>query len=80
MPSFGKQEKIEFWMPNVLHMFRSGHRICGSSSEFVVPTGRPESATVPWYSQRPAGGFQKGAKRVFPGGVVSSQPRGLVMD
>ena len=56
----GKPEKIEFWMPDVLHTFRSGHRIMVQIQSSWFPLVDRNPQTVPGHSERPPGGFQEG--------------------
>jgi uncharacterized protein len=76
----GKQEKIEFWMPDVLHTFRSGHRIMVQiqSSWFPLVDRNPQQfLDIP--NARPSD-FKKAMERVFRGGAEGSQLRALVME
>jgi uncharacterized protein len=76
----GKPEKIEFWMPDILHTFRSGHRIMVQiqSSWFPLVDRNPQQfLDIP--NARP-GDFKKAMERVFRGGPDGSQLRVLVMD
>ena len=68
----GKPEKIEFWMPDVLHTFRSGHRIMVQiqSSWFPLVDRNPQQfLDIP--NARPAD-FQKATERVYRGGADGS--------
>jgi putative CocE/NonD family hydrolase len=76
----GKAEKIEFWMPDVLHTFRSGHRIMVQiqSSWFPLVDRNPQQfLDIP--NARPAD-FKKATERVLRGGPDGSQLRVIVMD
>jgi putative CocE/NonD family hydrolase len=76
----GKPEKIEFWMPDVLHTFRSGHRIMVQiqSSWFPLVDRNPQQfLDIP--NARPAD-FKKATERVFRGGPDGSQLRVLVVE
>ena len=76
----GKAEKIEFWMPDILHTFRSGHRIMVQiqSSWFPLVDRNPQQfLDIP--NARP-GDFKKAMERVLRGGPDGSQLRVLVMD
>jgi uncharacterized protein len=75
----GKQEKIEFWMPDVLHTFRSGHRIMVQiqSSWFPLVDRNPQQfLDIP---NAKAADFKKAMERVFRGGADGSQLRVMVM-
>jgi hypothetical protein len=75
----GKQEKIEYWMPDVLHTFRSGHRIMVQiqSSWFPLVDRNPQQfLDIP--NAKP-GDFKKAMERVFRGGADGSHLRLLVM-
>jgi putative CocE/NonD family hydrolase len=75
----GKAEKIEFWMPDVLHTFRSGHRIMVQiqSSWFPLVDRNPQQfLDIP--NAKPAD-FKKAIERVLRGGVEGSHLRVLVM-
>ena len=76
----GKMEKIEFWMPDVLHTFRSGHRIMVQiqSSWFPLVDRNPQQfLDIP--NAKPSD-FQKAMERVLRGGPEGSQLRVLVMN
>ena len=76
----GKQEKIEFWMPDVLHTFRSGHRIMVQiqSSWFPLVDRNPQQfLDIP--NARPSD-FKKAMERVFRGGADGSRLGVLVME
>ncbi len=76
----GKQEKIEFWMPDVLHTFRTGHRIMVQiqSSWFPLVDRNPQQfLDIP--NARPSD-FQKATERVYRGGTNGSQIRVLVLE
>jgi putative CocE/NonD family hydrolase len=76
----GKPEKIEFWMPDVLHTFRSGHRIMVQiqSSWFPLVDRNPQQfLDIP--NAHPAD-FQKAIERVYRGGENGSHLRLLVVD
>jgi hypothetical protein len=75
----GKEEKIEFWMPDVLHTFRSGHRIMVQiqSTWFPLVDRNPQQfLDIP--NAKPAD-FKKATERVFRGGAEGSHLRVLVM-
>jgi uncharacterized protein len=76
----GKAEKIEFWMPDVLHTFRSGHRIMVQiqSSWFPLVDRNPQKfLDIP---NARAEDFQKATERVFRGGAEGSHLRVLVLE
>ncbi len=76
----GKPEKIEFWMPDVLHTFRSGHRIMVQiqSSWFPLVDRNPQQfLDIP--NARPAD-FRKAMERVYRGGADGSHLRLIVME
>jgi len=76
----GKQEKIEFWMPDILHTFRSGHRIMVQiqSSWFPLVDRNPQQfLDIP--NARPSD-FKKAMERVYRGGAEGSQLRVLIME
>jgi hypothetical protein len=76
----GKPEKIEFWMPDVLHTFRSGHRIMVQiqSSWFPLVDRNPQQfLDIP--NARPSD-FQKAMERVFRGGAEGSHLRVVTME
>jgi uncharacterized protein len=63
----GKQEKIEFWMPDVLHTFRSGHRIMVQiqSTWFPLVDRNPQQfLDIP--NAKPAD-FKKTMNRIYRG-------------
>jgi uncharacterized protein len=63
----GKQEKIEFWMPDVLHTFRSGHRIMVQiqSTWFPLVDRNPQQfLDIP--NAKPAD-FKKAMNRIYRG-------------
>ena len=69
----GKQEKIEFWMPDVLHTFRTGHRIMVQiqSSWFPLVDRNPQQfLDIP--NAKPAD-FKKATERIFRGGADGSR-------
>ncbi len=71
----GKQEKIEFWMPDVLHTFRPGHRIMVQiqSSWFPLVDRNPQQfLDIP---NAKASDFKKATERVYRGGQEGSQVR-----
>jgi putative CocE/NonD family hydrolase len=75
-----RPEKIEFWMPDVLHTFRSGHRIMVQiqSSWFPLVDRNPQKfLDIP--NAHPAD-FQKAMERVYRGGAEGSHLRVLVME
>ena len=75
----GKEEKIEFWMPDVLHTCRSGHRIMVQiqSSWFPLVDRNPQQfLDIP--NAKPAD-FNKAMERVFRGGADGSHLTLLVM-
>jgi putative CocE/NonD family hydrolase len=76
----GKQEKIEFWMPDVLHTFRNGHRIMVQiqSSWFPLVDRNPQQfLDIP---NARASDFKKAAQRVYRGGSEGSHLRVLVIE
>ena len=76
----GKPEKIEFWMPDVLHTFRSGHRIMVQiqSSWFPLVDRNPQQfLDIP--NARPVD-FQKAMERVYRGGADGSHLRVMLME
>jgi len=76
----GKPEKIEFWMPDVLHTFRPGHRIMVQiqSSWFPLVDRNPQQfLDIP--NARPED-FQKAMERVYRGGADGSHLRVLIME
>ena len=76
----GKQEKIEFWMPDVLHTFRSGHRIMVQiqSSWFPLVDRNPQQfLDIP---SAKASDFKKATERVYRGGADGSRLRVLVLE
>ena len=76
----GKAEKIEFWMPDVLHTFRTGHRIMVQiqSSWFPLVDRNPQQfLDIP---NARASDFQKATERVYRGGAEGSQIRVLVLE
>jgi putative CocE/NonD family hydrolase len=76
----GKTEKIEFWMPDVLHTFRTGHRIMVQihSSWFPLVDRNPQQfLDIP--NARPSD-FKKATERVYRGGADGSQLRVLVIE
>jgi putative CocE/NonD family hydrolase len=76
----GKQEKIEFWMPDVLHTFRTGHRIMVQiqSSWFPLVDRNPQQfLDIP--NAKPAD-FKKAIERVYRGGKDGSRLRVLIME
>ena len=76
----GKAEKIEFWMPDVLHTFRTGHRIMVQiqSSWFPLVDRNPQQfLDIP--NAKPSD-FKKAMERVFRGGAEGSQLKVLVLE
>jgi len=76
----GKMEKIEFWMPDVLHTFRTGHRIMLQiqSSWFPLVDRNPQQfLDIP--NARPSD-FKKATERVYRGGADASQIHVLVLE
>ncbi len=76
----GKQEKIEFWMPDVLHTFRSGHRIMVQiqSSWFPLVDRNPQQfLDIP---NAKSSDFKKAMERVYRGGADGSHLRVLIME
>ena len=61
----GKQEKIEYWMPDVFHTFRAGHRIMVQvqSSWFPLVDRNPQQF-MKIDEARPSD-FQKATQRVY---------------
>jgi hypothetical protein len=76
----GKEERIEFWMPDVLHTFRSGHRIMVQiqSSWFPLVDRNPQQfLDIP--NAKPSD-FKKAMERVFRGGPDGSHLVVLTME
>ena len=76
----GKEEKIEFWMPDVLHTFRTGHRIMVQiqSSWFPLTDRNPQQfLDIP---NAKAADFKKAMERVYRGGVEGSRVQVLMME
>ncbi|HEX6894042.1 MAG TPA: CocE/NonD family hydrolase, partial [Bryobacteraceae bacterium] len=76
----GKPEKIEFWMPDVLHTFRTGHRIMVQiqSSWFPLVDRNPQQfLDIP---NAKASDFKKANERVYRGGPDGSRLRVLVLE
>ena len=76
----GKREKIEYWMPDVLHTFRSGHRIMVQiqSSWFPLVDRNPQQfLDIP---NARAADFKKATESVFRGGSDGSRLNVLVID
>jgi len=76
----GKPEQIEFWMPDVFHTFRSGHRIMVQiqSSWFPLVDRNPQQfLDIP--SAR-AEDFRKATERVYRGGADGSHLNVLVVE
>ena len=76
----GKAETIEYWMPDVFHTFRSGHRILVQvqSSWFPLTDRNPQQyLDIP---QAKASDFRKATQRVYRGGPEGSQLRVLVVE
>src|SRR5581483_11169802 len=68
----GKQEKIEFWMPDVFHTFKTGHRIMVQiqSSWFPLTDRNPQKfLDIP--KAKPSD-FQKATERIYRGGADAS--------
>jgi putative CocE/NonD family hydrolase len=75
----GKQEKIEFWMPDVLHTFRTGHRIMVQiqSSWFPLVDRNPQQfLDIP--NAKPSD-FKKATESVFRGGPNGSRLNVLIL-
>jgi uncharacterized protein len=76
----GKQEKIEFWMPDVLHTFRTGHRIMVQiqSSWFPLTDRNPQQfLDIP---NAKASDFKKAMERVYRGGSEGSRLQVLTLE
>src|SRR5579883_418909 len=76
----GKPEKIEFWMPDVFHTFRTGHRIMVQiqSSWFPLVDRNPQQfLDIP--NARPSD-FKKAVERVYRGGADGSRLNVLVLE
>jgi putative CocE/NonD family hydrolase len=76
----GKEEKIEFWMPDVLHTFRTGHRIMVQiqSSWFPLTDRNPQQfLDIP---NAKAADFKKAMERVYRGGADGSRVQVLMME
>ena len=75
----GQTEKIDFWMPDVLHTFRTGHRIMVQvqSSWFPLVDRNPQKF-VDIYSTR-SSDFRKATHRVYHSEGRSSRLKVLVM-
>jgi putative CocE/NonD family hydrolase len=76
----GKEEKIEFWMPDVLHTFRTGHRIMVQiqSSWFPLTDRNPQQfLDIP---NAKASDFKKAMERVYRGGADGSRLQVLMME
>ncbi|HEX3745170.1 MAG TPA: CocE/NonD family hydrolase [Bryobacteraceae bacterium] len=75
----GKEEPIEFWMPDVFHTFRTGHRIMVQvqSSWFPLIDRNPQKfLDIP---SAKATDFQRATERVYRGGAAGSRIQLLVM-
>jgi len=76
----GKVEKIEFAMPDILHTFRTGHRIMIQiqSSWFPLTDRNPQAfVDIPKAKESD---FQKAVERIFRGGPEGSQIHLLVLE
>ena len=76
----GKPEKIEFWMPDILHTFRPGHRIMVQiqSSWFPLVDRNPQQfLNIP---NARSSDFKKATERVYRGGAGGSHLQVLTMD
>jgi putative CocE/NonD family hydrolase len=76
----GKREKIEYWMPDVLHTFRSGHRIMVQiqSSWFPLVDRNPQQfLDIP--NAKPSD-FKKATESVYRGGPDGSRLSVLTME
>jgi uncharacterized protein len=72
--------KIEYWMPEVCHTFRPGHRIMIQiqSSWFPLTDRNPQTfVNIPTAK---ASDFQKATERVYRGGAEGSEIRLLVIE
>jgi putative CocE/NonD family hydrolase len=76
----GKQERIEFVMPDICHVFRTGHRIMVQVQSSWFPlTDRNPQVFVDIPSAR-ANDFQKATERVYRGGAEGSRIRVRVVE
>jgi putative CocE/NonD family hydrolase len=76
----GKRARIEFWMPDVCHTFRVGHRIMVQvqSSWFPLTDRNPQQfLDIPTAK---ASDFQKATERVYRGGADGSGIRVMVLE
>jgi putative CocE/NonD family hydrolase len=76
----GKQERIEFVMPDICHVFRTGHRIMVQiqSSWFPLTDRNPQVfVDIP---NAKASDFQKATERVYRGGAEGSRIRVRVVE
>jgi len=76
----GKRARIEFWMPDVCHTFRPGHRIMVQvqSSWFPLVDRNPQQfLDIP---HAKASDFQKATERVYRGGADSSRIKVLMLE
>jgi uncharacterized protein len=76
----GKRARIEFWMPDVCHTFRMGHRIMVQvqSSWFPLTDRNPQQfLDIP---SAKASDFQKATERVYRGGADGSGIRVMVLE
>jgi uncharacterized protein len=76
----GKRTRIEFWMPDVCHTFRVGHRIMVQvqSSWFPLTDRNPQQfLDIP---AAKASDFQKATERVYRGGADGSGIRVMVLE
>ena len=76
----GKRARIEYWMPDVCHTFRPGHRIMVQvqSSWFPLVDRNPQQfLDIP---HAKAGDFQKATERVYRGGADGSRIKVLMLE
>jgi hypothetical protein len=76
----GKPAEIGFWMPDICHVFRTGHRIMVQiqSSWFPLTDRNPQVfLDIPTAK---AGDFQKATERVYHGGADGSRIRVRVVE
>jgi len=76
----GQRARIEFWMPDVCHTFRTGHRIMVQlqSSWFPLTDRNPQKfLDIP---AAKAADFQKATERVYRGGADGSKLRVMVLE
>ncbi len=76
----GKPEKIEYWMPDVYHTFKTGHRIMVQiqSSWFPLTDRNPQQfMDIP---KAQASDYRKANQRVYRGGAEGSKIKLLVIE